>query len=1517
MPSANLLFTYDFAGASGTTWPGFDFGDGVNPAITRPALDGKGHGVPSVASRALWRMRATSYPLGRSDYKADFHVRWTSPGTQGGRSVGGFVRFRDWNNYIVARVNSEAVGSLPSLKLYKRENGGSEVQLGSTYTGAALGEAVLYATAVWRVRVQDLADGTTRVRVFLAPNGGVSDGTSVIDTTTSLDTLRGPYTVGVELGALCGWNDVRVHRIEVYDFADEWNPGSGADPDVEGSGWFVELGSDLYAMADLWALSPKVTLRKVRTGFGVGTNTCELSVEGRFTGGILHPGLPVRVFHEGVCRFAGELRKGERSARGAEQQRWTGQDSQWLAQQVYVGESDGRPRIYNVEDEGSEDYNENRQAMTCGAVLQDLFDSVVDENEGLRFYGAAPASGLPYVADQLAALDAIVPNLAVSGNFLRAIQTVLRFMPNFQVWVNPVDRVWHFRDITALDQQTVSLTEAHVQMTVSEDADSCVTAYEWIGANPQKKDPVSYSLSSTDPTRRLRPAWTQDQEGTWRDDRGRKRFKSLTVLNAGYTTGAEPGLVYCDVSPAYNLTPDEWRGAVASGGDSFQRWCVGHTSTRIFLSSPLWAGGSPPSTPFDLMLDLVDASAIPELSAKGVGRAFFFPVLQVCGTGQANPLAGFLNQGNCGNAIVTSNGDDGEPYSQEYMYRVHYRSAGQRAAGLCEPVIVLAAKPKPALAWFGRKPPPGGSPPEWGCDEGGGGANLQGLDVEITVSETLDPPRFREPEEGYRGEAYSDDPTLWDGGGEANPSAGDWNNRKVLRIVDPEFTSDDQIPGLRLAAAAALKVLGQKARLFRITIATDWFESNPLQGIRQRTATSVWGQMTRRVTVESAARTTGYENIVDASVYSVTWDVEKNTTELEAGTAAGWLQIDAKALSSRLTKRSEQEKAARLLQRVEDYRIAMLSKNSDRVMGQQAGQIEGCQVVLKNENTRRVTTVELDDQNKEDAVNQVALRVEALERLLIGPDQHFPGAQLEVPGFDGAGTKQVAPSGGPVLEPPGGRVGWKIPFRGPTPGTPNSDRGRYGGLPESSVGLAGASGRDLMRRGGFQIRRTEDATGNWRGAHELEVAALGATGTPGSYSPMPDANAVGAARLWAAARGGSYTHMLKQAGQELARQLGAVLDAAGKPEAPGTVTASHPDGVPGNVGSDRAVSGLGAYFQVVRESLNDPGGLVYHGPMIDGGADAGLYWRVLHPEGLLVRVDAVTPGSGSNGGAWDWNTDGPGGSYEWLGAGDVIHKQIHASEFVQDNNQSGTVTYASTHESSDPFSFPSEAVLYDPNTDSGIGAHLALPQGVRGSPMITAVVGEDPFASPAPAAGQTFAFKVSVTFMGSSWRSPETSSAYTDLATDGSATGIVAFRYPAGAVDPGQRRIGVSIIQKVGAGSAPSGTGAALFGIGVEVARVLGGYLLRIGDAVGAGDSLVHSHPWMDERANVETALALELSKVLAEAVAIGDSVAVELNPPIVIEEAAAAGDALALTVTKALAEGVGVGDAVSTELNP
>lgn len=1488
---AAKIFGYDFSGALGDPWP-LSWVTG-NPSFSQPRLDGKGHGIGSLAMGAgTWRGKAPGYP-GRSNYKADLWARWKNPGFSGGRGAGLIVRFASFGNCLVARLTSQGTSN-PTLDLVKIQ-GGAETVLG-TYSGAGLGSSVLYGGVRWRVRVEDLADGDTLVRVYTGSLGPSGDGTLRISYQGDLAFLRGLYGVGVELTTLVYNDDVKVDDLEVYDFADEWT--APAPSSATGTGWQAEIDGVLYDVTDdglpgfvvgatghLEGTDPPVLLESVRQGYGPTGNEASFVTVGNFDGGVLRPNSRVVVFYDGAAVFRGRVTKGKQTgSASSETQRWTCRDAFWLARDVVLEEEDGSgTRFYNVDDPESEDYDPDRQEKTIGEVLVDLFDRFTDGDYGLRFYGAAPASGTAYVLAETALLDAVLPNLAVSNNFATAVEQLVAAMPKFQTWVDPETLVWHFRDVTALSDEVVNFGSEWAEVEIEPDPSRSYTAVLYRGAKKGEAADEVLEFSSASGT--LEPAWTQAQEDAWNPDkRSKAEWIGLTVLASGnyglpLPAGVPSGtLCYVDVAASENLDPDDLRGSIAPSLDAYPRFVTGNTSTRIYLGAPLFPTPPAPGTKFTV--SRLDPEAAAYLAASGVGQVYLLPPAEICpgfGGGGAAYGAGIRQGGFCGVAQVTYT-KDGRTYVENIAAKVHFASALASGAGQCRPAVELAKKPLPPVGLVNYLPPPGGSPPLSGCAEGNGAPPPQ-VAVKFTVrkyDETV--PSIRVPATGFDGDAFDA-----------------WGIERTFVFDDAEFTSQDQVAGLTPAAEALWEIYSQRTFLFSVSLGTPW-RAQPDQVPVVLDGVSRWAGLFRAISLSSPFRSMpDFEAPNSFPTFEVVWRVGERKTIVRAGTASGWLALDSRALVRDIREAAIGRKIGKALQTLEDFRNRLIEKDL-AVQKPSSALGDACDVQVIDQVNRRVVTVEKKFEDDQKNLSTVAASSRALEDLLMGEEKVVPGDPVVGEGVEGG---YVRPGFGDVLGP--AQADPRIPGGGALDDLTNAQATRYGGLRGSDDPTFGAIPGHVSRRSGVAFRTMTNANGQVVGVQGAPLAPGGAIPVGGWVTiekPRDVLDLLGVPPERIAGKEAVVGRLVRTDDDLLEALNRKRDDEEALPVAPGTPTTSYPDGTPPDLSSYLRTEGAQKNFSVVASTWDDPGGLVFYGPT-NGRADAEKFWRVMVPENVLVEVEAVAPGTGTNGGSWGWVVYG--GGYRFLSDGYVVHKQAHGADFEADATQLGTPDLGGENDPGNPFGFGPCAPLFDQEFPSGIGAVLAVPNGVEGKPFFDAVVSEDPSTIAAP--GTTWDFEIAWSYQASPWTAPGSAPAKgptgPTLTADGTGTVQGRFMAPGGSVPPGLRSVSGVVRQTGGTGLAP-GPGVPrtrLIGLGVELAIVEGGFLLRIAEGITIDELAGAGRIWEVENLVLEEGLVLEPQKGLDEGLLVHLEPSLELNPPVALEEALTVLDEVALLV--------------------
>lgn len=1499
---AKLLLSRTFDGVGypsfTTTWPGFTFpaaGATANGPFLKPVVDGHGRGIPSRSVGGVtWRGIATAEP-GLVNFRLNLKGKWQNAGFAGRREIELLFRTKDPKNTLKASVRSMGTAS-PELRLFKILNG-VETQLGPTISGVpGLSATAMNAELEWGVRVEDLQDDTyhTKVQLYLGAASPTVKGTPVGDPWVGdVGPLRGLHGVGVGLTDQVYGQDVHVDDLRVWDLADEWAP-SGPPP-APGAGFQVELGGVLYSMDDLAALVPKVQLVSVQQGYGSKGHGATLRVDGDYRlGSVVFPGQTCLVLEGGAVRFRGRVGDGNLKADPSEGQDWKCYSGFWESRHVrLLTDICTGTHHFNVTDKEADEYDPELQGMTGGAIATWLFTRYLDK---LRRYGAAPPTGLPYVAEELAALSFVIPDVALSGTFPAAIDALLKYVAHrYQVFWEPDDLVWHFRDTTALAKEVVSCTAEWVKFQLRPDRDRAQTYVECFGARKERDDDVTLKVSDGS----LRPIWTQEQAGKYGKE---KRNRTMVVGNIqiAATAVAPDGILrpYIDIAAGL-LDEGDVRGFICTvAGDAFPRfvWPT-NTSTRVWLSPPGWAGGTPPPPGSSYVLTLLSPEAMAGLSAAGVGRGWIAPTIATLCPGYAPGKLNLHNKGFCGEAHATVRGKDGvQEYSQQMLYKVQEASAIAQSAGYCQPIIEVAERPKPPIGLVNYLGPAGSVSKGFSaCDRGEAAPKLDLVDFQVVVSRTKDKaPYMREPEldseggETFHGPAYSDDPANWDGGGA--PKGTDWAVEQGYQLSVPDFTDvAEQGPGLRLAMQDILAVKSLKPILLQAGIASPWSDPPPEYG-PVPASTSRFAGLGKRVVLTSALRPTGFHTGVEhLQVYRVTWLVLANETKLEAGTASGWLEVSGVDVAAAFQARTLLTRVFSKVKEIADVMQRNLAKAVDRLGAQIGAPTDACDVTIPNDQVKRITTVKLDDEDKVRNITHGAMKEQLLASFQLGPEEDYPGAPIAVPGLDGSEAQQVARDGSTVLAP---LADPNVPFQGPVAGAGGS-RGTFGGLIGTGVRLEaddhGKPPRSLGRYGGYEFRKAAGPDGEWDGSGLMEFSPLDAHGVAtGPWLSYKTPKDLPGGRMPLKVLGhGSTQHQLLQRSASLARAM-LVVQSPTTEEllAHGDADPAYPGGAPPNL---RNVVGALAElvdFPVVPETWEDPGGVVFNGPKQEGGADAGLFWRPMVPEGVVARVTPVAPGTGMNGGGWDW--DMSAGALEYLAGGRIVHKQAHASDLEQDNTQPGPVTLRGSMDPGHPFLATGQGWLFDTGLPSGLAFTIPVPAGVRGLPMFGAVVYEDPVMIQPP--GLTYDFRLDHAYRASPWSPPTPGATQAAVVTDGAGQGTGQFKQPGGAVPPGLRQVSGSVVSTL-TGTAPPGSNVHLSGAYVDLAVVEGGFLLRMGDTLTAVDDVDTNHKQVVDGALLVDAFQLEPHKALAEAASLQDTVDVQLNAPIETYEGAAAVD--------------------------
>lgn len=673
-----------------------------------------------------------------------------------------------------------------------------------------LGTEVLYDTLV----VEDLAGEATS---WTAPGGATVPGLRAVDATGDvLLTIQGRY-------ADLSW--MRTQRL------------------------------DLVTARASWDLQPSVRLRD----------------RNPFHQPLLAHGAHVTVSIGGTVVASGRLRGVEQQAYPPEGTEYEVACPKELAQDVLVLDPRSRSNVvtWNVDEKASQ-YDPLRQGKTIADVLTWLVTYMGDE---LRAVGAAPASGDIIQAGALSGLTAEIPNLSLSGDVARCVESLLRYAPKRGWRIDPDTLVWTFPDRSAGTQRDIDIGSQHVLGTLGVSPKANYTRVMVTGQH--KPATTTLRLSAGDVSR----GWDTGLNATYARTKSWRGQQNLVVVAHGMAFGILSLTV--DGSLA-TIVANEWKDAglvITSGsaaGEYRVRSNTGGAFPMFFLNRTTWIGGVGPVPGTTAYVGAGMAAA------KGNGYTEAFRAFDIPNALKGTPAAA------CFEARIINTDPSGTGYQvSKTRARVERYESQATYPPTYKTRIVLDT---PAVKPAGDTPAT-----EDGCTDGG---TTEAADVEIDIplvdldtdddEGVAEVPTLLVPATGYRGSAYAVDPTLWDGGGE--PGLGDMGCRRTLVINDPQYDgSAAMVTAYTGLADDMLAVLGTLARQGTFRIA----------GLL-----AAWADITQRVTLsDSGGRTTGYEAADDLWVIGVEWDVLANATTVYVGTLVGAGGYDIQAVRDEFASR--------------------------------------------------------------------------------------------------------------------------------------------------------------------------------------------------------------------------------------------------------------------------------------------------------------------------------------------------------------------------------------------------------------------------------------------------------------------------------------------------------------------------------------------------------------------------------------------------------------------------------------
>lgn len=806
---------------------------------------------------------------GVSAYSASVTCTWATPATtsvcprlalrvaQGDASGGYFV-------------DVDSNSGAPRLRVQRRVAGVDTDVLAwqalATITSANLAAGVVVYAAI--------ENKPSAVRIIVRV-GGV-DQADVDDTNAA--RINDGGTVGLGVPVLAVGTEVLYDALLVQDLAQEqttwYSPGGAVVPglrEVDVTGDMVVTLQGRYADRT-WLSAQSIDVCMARASWDLQPSV-RIRDRNPFHKPLLAHGTHVTVRVNGTVVASGRMR-------GVEQQAYPPEGSEYevacpkeLAQDVLVLDPRSGTNVvtWNVDEENSQ-YDPERQGKSIADVITWLVTYCGDE---LRSVGAAPASGDILAAGALAGFTATIPNLTLSGDVARCIESLLRYAPKRGWLIDPATLKWSFPDRSAAAKRNINIGSQHVLGSLGTSPKANYTRILVTGqAAPAT---TTLRLSAGD----IAEGWDTGLNASYTRSKSWRGQDNFTITGSG--VDVPTGLVYVDVDGTLSdVTANEWRdsGLVINApspaaGEYRVRSNTGGLTPRFLLNRTTWVGAAP------LVGDTGYAGGGTR-GAKGNGYNEAFRAYDLTGSLAGSPAA------NCYEARII-NLDPTGTGTQVSKTRAQVQRVQDQSTypPTYKTRVVLDT---PAVK------PAGDTPATEDACEGGGTTQAADVEIDFPVA-TLDTdtdegvataPTLLVPGSGYRGTAYSRNSTLWNGGGE--PGLGDMGCRRTLVINDPQYDgSAARIADYTTLANDMLAVLGTLARTGSFRIA----------GLL-----NVWANIAQRVTLsDSGGRATGYETADDLWVIGVEWDFETVATTVYVGTLVGAGGYDIQAVRDEFASR--------------------------------------------------------------------------------------------------------------------------------------------------------------------------------------------------------------------------------------------------------------------------------------------------------------------------------------------------------------------------------------------------------------------------------------------------------------------------------------------------------------------------------------------------------------------------------------------------------------------------------------
>lgn len=844
-----VLFTEGFTFADDTTLPSVGismvYPAGLGAAATHAkVVDNRGQAGTNSGLERIYRVN--KYP-GYTNYAARISGFWANPFTQG-RSMGLGVRVDAEGNGYYLQVSSGPTGALidkTHVRLRRRYNGNwSNVDGDWKDITATVSSFTLKLGVDIELHVENIASGVKLV--------GRMNGNDVYDVTdTHAQSIDGGGTVGIWLGPHCLRDEIEFDDITVSDFEEE------APPDIDTSSGLILMVDGRYMNEQAWTAAGIVPLTAQRT-FDVSPAGTLRDLR-KFNDPALYVGAEVAIKQDGIYLTSGMLRQAVHKLEPSEGTEYEIVSWKELAQEIPIFDQETsagtiifNPTYENTGEDEAIDIDDIEEPKSVGEMIAVIIDTHADGDGGLRALGAAPGQGSILSQPLTTLMPAKPMNVSVSGNVLSAVETLLGYYPEFGLDVDPDSRIWRIIRRSASPYAQLDLGAEHIIGELRENARLNYTAVLIRGQRPEETDSILDFLEGS-----LNP------KQAWLGNLGNhKPTDARENKNNGKITGngTDGSRVYIDTD--ITMDAGEWAKARAvihkpSPAQGVYRIYSNTGGGRLVLDRESFIGDLPITN-----VDTVSVANDPGHNGGDNSHAESFRVFEM-----AEDLG--IANGVCATAKITTGGPDGG--TMEYTTKLDFRIPTDGGA----PNISLDV---PAVRPLDMVTTPGIESGGY-CDTPGMMQMADNVQVEAPTYDPSDPqvPTMREPENGYRGTAYSFNASRWNGGGE--PQHGDAKVRRILTIDDSNFTGEQDEPEYRALAQSILAVLGELARQGQFSI--------------QGKIDTEFASLDHRLQIKrTGGRTTGWEDATDIWHFGTTFDLVNKTTTLWAGTLASAGRFD-------------------------------------------------------------------------------------------------------------------------------------------------------------------------------------------------------------------------------------------------------------------------------------------------------------------------------------------------------------------------------------------------------------------------------------------------------------------------------------------------------------------------------------------------------------------------------------------------------------------------------------------------